>query len=67
MTIPKELLEKWKVLNSPGDSNRMAERIEYGYAEMFNRAFRLGRCNDEVFKVLADFYEEKANVIKEYL
>ncbi len=45
----------------------MAERMEGGYAEIFNRAFREGKCNDDVFKIIADFYEEKATIIKEYL
>lgn len=67
MTIHNKLLAKWKVLYSPGDASKMAERLENGYAEIFNRALREGKCNDDVFKVMADFYEEKSNLIKEYL
>lgn len=67
MEIPKELMEKWKVLRSPGDADKMAESLNGSAGETFNRAFREGKCRDEVFKIMADFYEEKAKLIKEYL
>jgi hypothetical protein len=67
MIITKELLEKWTVLRSPEDTKKLADRMEGGYPELFTRAFRDGKCNDDVFKVMADFYEEKARLIKEYL
>jgi hypothetical protein len=67
MVIPETLKEKWGVLRSPLDAEKLSERLPGSDAETFRRAFRLGRCSDEVFKVMADFYEEKANVIKEYL
>lgn len=67
MIIPEKLLKKWEVLRSPGDAEKMADRLPGAAAETFNRAMRLGKCRDEVFKVLAEFYEEKANTIKEYL
>lgn len=67
MNIPDKLVKKWEALRSPGDAEKMAERLEGSAAETFNRAFREGKCRDEVFKVMADFYEEKAKLIKEYL
>lgn len=68
MIIPEKIMKKWAVLRTPGDPAKMAERNgEEYYPEIFNRAFREGRCNDDVFKIMADFYEEKANLIKEYL
>lgn len=67
MIIAKELLERWKALRSPEDTGKLAERMEGGYPELFARAFRDGKCNDEVFKIMADFYDEKARLIKEYL
>lgn len=67
MTIPEKLMKKWEVLRTPGDSAKMADGKEGYYSEIFNRAFREGKCNDDVFKIMADFYEEKANLIKEYL
>lgn len=67
MKIAKELLKKWEALRSPEDTSKLAEKIEGGYPEIFARAFRLGKCNDEVFKIMAEYYEEKANLIKQYL
>lgn len=67
MVIPKKLLEKWKVLKSPGDSEKMSEQLPGSAAETFNRAFREGKCRDDVFQVMGNFYENKANLIKEYL
>jgi hypothetical protein len=67
MIIPEKLMQKWMALKSKGDSEKMADRLEGSAAETFNRAFREGKCRDEVFKVMADFYEEKIAVIKEYL
>lgn len=67
MKIPEKILGKWEALRSPGDTAKMAERMEGGYQEIFNRAFREGKCNDDVFKIMADFYEDKLNLIKEYI
>lgn len=67
MIIAKELLKRWKVLRSPEDTGKLAEKMPDGYPELFARVFRYGKCNDEVFKIMAEFYEEKAKLIKEYL
>jgi hypothetical protein len=67
MIIAKELLDKWTALRSPEDSKKMAERLEGGYPVLFSRAFRDGKCNDDVFKVMAEYYAEKAKLIKQYL
>lgn len=67
MIIEEKLLVKWRALRSPEDTGKLAEKMEGGYPELFARAFRDGKCNDEVFKVMAEFYEEKAKLIKEYL
>lgn len=67
MEIPAKLLHKWEVLRSPGDAEKMAEKLPGTAAETFNRAFRKNKCRDEVFRVMAEFYEEKAKLIKEYL
>jgi hypothetical protein len=58
MLIEKKLLEKWKRLRSPDDARKMAEKIEGGYPEL---------CNDAVFKVMAEYYDEKAELVKQYL
>lgn len=67
MDIPKRMLERWKALQSPGDAGKMVSKVERGYPEMFLRALRIGRCSEEVFKVMAKYYADKAKMIKEYL
>jgi hypothetical protein len=67
MVIPEKLIKKWQALRTPGDSEKMAEKLEKSAAETFNRAFREGRCRDDVFETMAAFYEEKAKLIKQYL
>lgn len=67
MILPKELIEKWQVLRSPGDTSKMAEKLDGTDKEIFNRAFREGKCNDDVFQVMAEFYKQKEEKIKEYL
>lgn len=67
MEIPDKLIKKWTLLRSPGDAEKMAEKLPGTAAETFNRALRDGKCRDEVFTVIAEFYEAKANLIREYL
>jgi hypothetical protein len=73
MVIEKELLDKWKVLWTPGDAEKLVEKFneafpeKKGYELAFTRALSQGKCNDLVFKVMADFFEAKADMIKEYL
>jgi len=67
MVIPDKILKKWLALRSPGDADKLSERSGDISPDTFNRAFTTGKCRDEVFKVMAAFYEEKANLIKEYL
>lgn len=67
MKIPEKLIRKWKALRSNGDATKMAEKIENGYPMLFIRAFNTGECSDKVFEVMAEFYKEKAELIKEYL
>ncbi len=67
MEIPKKLIVKWTVLRSPGDTKELASMNPGTSIETFNRAFRLGKCRDEVFEVMAKFYEDKAKMVKEFL
>lgn len=67
MTIPEKLIKKWRVLKSPGDAAKLSGILQDSYPEMFNRAIRDGKCTDEVFAVMAHFFEEKEKMIKEYL
>lgn len=71
MVLPKELVEKWKALRSHGDAAKIVElaaqeNIEFS-DETVNRAIRHGRCNDDLFRIMAAFYSRKAELIKEYL
>lgn len=67
MNIPKELVKKWRLIRSHGDADKMTKKLPGSYPELFNRALRGGKCSDEVFKVLAEFYDKKETMIKEYL
>lgn len=67
MKIPEKILKKWEVLRSPGDSEKLAEKMAGTPAETFQRAFREGKCRDEVFEAMAAFYQEKAELVKQYL
>ena len=70
MEIPKEILDKWSVLRSPGDAEKIAASMMENIRvsdETIRRVYKDGKCNDEVFKAMAEFYESKANLIKEYL
>ena len=67
MIIEKKILSKWRVLRSPADTREMAERLPGSAGETFNRAFRLGRCRDDVFKTMCEFYKEKEEMMKQYL
>lgn len=67
MIIEKKLLDKWSVLRSPEDIEKLVELLPGSYPAAFRRAFRYGKCNDDVFKVMADFYDSKARLVKQYL
>lgn len=70
MEIPKEILDKWAVLRSPGDAEKIASGMpedERVSDETVRRVYKDGKCNDQVFKAMAEFYEQKAEMIKEYL
>jgi hypothetical protein len=67
MKIPEKILKKWEVLRSPGDSEKLAERIPGSTPETFQRAFRERKCRDEVFEAMAAFYQEKSDLVKQYL
>lgn len=67
MVIPDKILKKWKVLNSAGDAQKIADLVPGAYPEMYNRALRSGKCSDEVFTTMAKFYQEKAELIKQHI
>lgn len=67
MEIPKGLIKKWRALKSHGDAIELATNNEGTYPELFNRAVRDAKCSEKVFKILAEYYQRKAELIKEYL
>lgn len=67
MIIPKKILSKWRVLKSASDAKKLSALMGGKYPEVFTRALRDGVCNDEVFEVMAKFYEDKAKMVKEFL
>lgn len=67
MEIPTKIFNKWQVLRSPGDTDKMSDLLPGSSPETFNRAFRMKKCRDDVFQVMAKFYEEKSELIKQYL
>lgn len=67
MEIPSKLKAKWKTLRTHGDAQKLAELLPGTSDETFNRAIREGKCNDDVFAVMAKFFEDKAELVKQYL
>lgn len=70
MEVPQELLEKWKMLRAHGDTEKIAASMPEDVRvsdETIRRVFAQGQCNDDVFKAMAAFYEERSELIKQYL
>ena len=67
MQIPEELLEKWKVLRSHGDSEKIFElykgrlKTKEALISSISRAFNdpQHKCPDNLFIALRDFYSQK--------
>lgn len=66
MKIPKELIKKWEVLRSDLDTERIAEAAGV-HKQTVRNAFNTGKCSDEVFKAMADFYSGKEVLINQYI
>lgn len=70
MVVPKKILDKWSTLRSPGDAEKIVASMtdeERVSDETIRRVYKDGKCNDEVFKAMAAFYEQKVVMIKEHL
>lgn len=67
MKIPEELMKKWLDLRTQGDGKKIVEKNDGITENDVSRAFTTGSCSDNIFKIIADFYKEKENLIKEYL
>jgi hypothetical protein len=59
------------MLRSAGDAAKIVELAAssgiYTSQELVNRAIRLGKCNDALFRVIASFFKQKEKLIKSYL
>lgn len=66
MQIPEKIRLKWKTLRSEDDSNKLAD-LTGKTSEGIRYIFKRGKCSDEDFQIIAKFYEEKAELIKQYL
>lgn len=70
MEVPKELLEKWKALRSAGDPQEivatMAEENKV-VDQTIRNVFSDGKCSDEVFEAMAEYYKKKAEKVKQYI
>lgn len=64
--IPSKLIKKWEVLRSPEDAAIVA--VLAGCTPQSVRdAFKKKKCSDDLFKALAERYEQKAKTIKKYI
>jgi len=70
MEVPKELLDKWQALRSPGDLEKICESMPQDIRvskETIRRVFTEGQCSSDVLKAVGDFYEERISTIAKYL
>ena len=66
MNIPNKLLDKWQALRSESDTQKIAEAADVSGQSVRN-AFKDGKCSDELFEAMAEYYREKESLIKQYL
>lgn len=63
MNITKETLSKWAKLKSHGDGAKIAEANPGINVMDISRAFKLGRCSDEVYEAIEKYYREKSGTV----
>lgn len=68
MIIPKSQLKKWASLKEQGDLTQMSESATEVVGKNITRqtiakALERGRCNEETYKVISTFYEQKEAAI----
>lgn len=66
MKIPVKLLNKWEALKSHGDIKEIAELAGVS-SETVRRAFVNEKCDDELFVIMADFFKDKEEILKDYM
>lgn len=66
MKIEKSILEKWGHLRSEDDTKKLAD-LTGKHPETIRKILRKGECSDEDFEVIAEFYDEKVDLMNRYL
>jgi len=60
MQVPKEIINKWKILRSHGDNKRIiASTTDSVYPQQIARVFEIGSGPDRVVNALQKFYAQK--------
>lgn len=63
MTIPNEVLKKWERLRDQGDVTELMKLAKRSQPIIL-KALNEGECTAEVFKVIADFYNKRDEMVK---
>lgn len=66
MKIPVELMDKWSLLHSWGDQDKLADKTGLTTVTI-RKILKGGECSDEQFELIAEFYKEKEDLINQYL
>ena len=68
MTITEQIWEKWAPVMSHGDARKIADLSEgkVGYVTVL-RAFQSRQCSETVFRLMADYYNSKLELVNEAL
>lgn len=72
MEVPQKILKKWHTLRSGGDAAKILKAYEEKFGESIHLetirlATRTGVVSDSLFEIMADFYQKKIEMIKEYM
>lgn len=66
MVIPKEIIEKWERLYSPGDVKLISEWATISPTTVYN-AFKHKKCSYWTLVKIADFYAEREAILSQYM
>jgi hypothetical protein len=64
MDIPKNLWNKWTMLYSRGDADKIAELADVHPNTVLN-AIRNGRCRTDLMEVIGKFFQAKEKTLNE--
>jgi len=68
MEIPIQILDSWKKLRSHGDGKKIVKANSGKIGEIdITRAFKNGKCSDDVFEIIGNFYKEKEQRVEKYM